>query len=1506
MRELSEMQAAQWVSRQDRSALGRVSPHLYVEFDGAGLTAERLESALERLFERHEMTRLRITEDGRQCCAEPKGPSVLTLDDWRDLGPAEAAKHLIDKRIAWTNRRANLSNGEACAVSLTRLAEKRTRFHIDTDMAAIDPPSLRILMDDLAYFVEEPDSGALPETPGFFDVLDAMSSDEQHRAKRNRDREWWAERRETLPPIVDLSAIKHDTLNPVKTDRLAAELSRNDYASIRQAARGIGVTATSLALAVFALALARMTGQSRFRLSVPSFWREHCLPAVERIVGEFSNVLLVAIDTMQAATLADLARQVSGELLSAIEHSAYPGVAVMRDLSRRSGRMDVSPVVFTSGLGLSSGALFSDRVARVFGTLAYATSQGPQVALDAQIAETGAGLLINWDIRFDVLKRAPVEALFEDYCAMLRRIARAPAAVEEPIDRRPRAGGGSGTGVDHGEGVMESKLSSLQKAYILGRSEQLPLGGVAMQEFRDYRGRWDVEALRERLRILVERHPALRTLIDPVKLTARVREAAELNLNIVDLRDHGPVEAMAELDRRRETFARSICSLERSPWEIALFRLPEDADAAKESQDRRTEPVAVFARFDALILDGHAIAALMVELFSPDDEALALEGPAAKTGRGGGHPIGVPTEPGRREADAAYWAEKLAGIESAPSLPWLKSLETIASSPFERRTLTIEKDRFRRVARLGAKRGLFKNTVLTAIVLDVVSRWIEAGDCVVAIPVAPETGGAFANRSSFIAAHWPSGTMALAERGGRLQADILEGLDHLAFSGVDIARLLMNAGKGQPPLPIVITNGLGWPVLPPEAPMRLCSGLTSTPQVAIDIRFALEPEGDLRLDIDHAVAAVEGSMIDDILRAVDRAFTAIAEKGEFALFPRDGVPLHPILPADPEIAPSKLPFLERIADNLFSAPKDRVALISGRERVTYGALGARVARMISGLRARGVTPGDRVAIVLARSPDHIASVLASAFLGAVWVPIDAASPDQRLQQLLETCNPALVIASAPIEGFTTVLPESLGAADAAGDLGEIRSRLASLSLGEGPAYHLFTSGTTGAPKCVTLCNRATANVIGSTLDNWRVGPDDVFISVTPFHHDMSVFDVFGCLCAGAVLVLPEPGAEKDAVRWCELVAEHGVTLWCSVPAILEMLLSCRKDARQLASLRLVAQGGDYIKPATIAELRSLLADARLISLGGPTETTIWSIWHEIGPGDWGPIPYGRPLPGNRYDLLDEAGEPVPPGVAGRIHTAGVNLALGYFRDGKLDESDFVGIVDEAGQPIRAFRTSDTGRLLADGSIQFAGRIAGYVKIRGVRVSLPDIENEMLAHADITRAAAIDFGDERSGASALGLLYVARPGAEPQVPDLRAFARSRLPETHVPTRYLAVSDLPLSANGKLDRKRARDWLEQQGGCGHPSASIERTDTPPLEGKACLSAIYRAVLKPKQPLEASTNLLSAGLLPSHLKPLSEAIAQRFGIEIAPRDLLTCRTLAEAEALLSAARAGRKSLA
>lgn len=1479
MLNLTPMQVAYWVGREADGILGKVTPHLYLEFDGQAVDAEKLAVAVERLCRRHPMVSLRIDAEGHQSVDPAARPLRLDVEDMAALDSEALARRLEAKREDWSHRRADLRVAAPAAISLSLLPEGRCRLHVDTDMLAIDPASMRIVMEDLARFYETASGAYETRTfesvrPSFFDWAERLMSDPDLRGLGERDRLWWRQRLADVPDAPPLPFLSDAPPRAVHTDRLATLLSAAERSSLERTARRFSVTTSTLLLGVFALALSQAAGAEKFRLSVPGFWRAPLVERVDEIVGEFSNVLVLGVNIRPEETLEALLGRLFDEMNGLLAHQSYPGVSVMRDLSRQHGGLQTSPVVFTAGVDLPGGDLFSERVGRVFGPMVHTVSQGPGVALDAQVAAVDDGLLINWDVRLDVLPESWLHALFETYVALLRRLAETPDLACESVERfvaRQSEAMAKAKGKP-----MERPLSPLQQAYLLGRGTHLPLSGVAMQEFREYRGDIDPELLRSRLAAMVGRHESLRTRIDERRLVQVVSDEAKINLDLVDLSALSNPQAEARIDAVRRDFSHAHFDLATSPWQVTVFLMPDAGPTGHK--------IVVFLRFDALILDGRAIASLAAELF---DGVVPPESPAT---------IGTPKEDisAARVRDAAYWVEKLKDAEVPSQLPWKAPLETIPTSRYSRQSVIVEKQHFTAFSRIGAKERLFKNSALTAVILDVLSLWLNEGALVVGIPVAPQVEGAFANRSSFIAVQWDAARNCFAERAAGLQTDVLEGLNHLAFSGIDLNRVLLNANPGGLALPVVITNGLTWPTLSSGSTMQWTGGLTQTPQVALDFRFSQNPQGDLVLDIDYAEQAIDAATVADILAAIERAIAGIANSGAFSVNARDIVELsHYRLNGDEEnfVCP---PFLERLAGHLFEGDPSCTALVSGRRRIAYGELGQMVAGAMAGLKARGIGRGDVVAVCLPRSPDHTAITLAAALMGAVWVPVDAGSPEDRLRYLLTNCRPAIIVARSVPQGFDAVDPAELMSAPAPAGAPVTMAEVAALSQSEEPAYYLYTSGTTGKPKCVVLSNRATANVIGSTLAEWAVTDSDVFISVTPLHHDMSVFDVFGALVAGATLVLPEPGEEKDAVRWNELVAEHGVTLWCSVPAILEMLLSCRRGD-QLSSLRLVAQGGDYIKPMIIEELRRLKPDLRLISLGGPTETTIWSIWHEIVAEDVAAVPYGHPLPANRYFVLNDQGGHCPAGVVGRIHTAGVNVAIGYLEDGAISQTDFVTVADPEGNPVRAFRTGDRGRYRPDGKIMFASRVNGYVKVRGVRVSLPDVENELIRHPSIQRVLVVDYGVEQKGEAAIGVLYVVAPGLELPTADLRNFARSHLPESHVPGRFLKVDDLPLSANGKPDRRRARELLN---GAMEP-AKISAPAAPAVDqGDRRVLDIYLGVLGKKPAnVDANSDLLALGLLPSHLKIVSAEIRTAFGVDLTPQQLLRCRNARQVTSLLAA---------
>ncbi|KAA9001294.1 amino acid adenylation domain-containing protein [Affinibrenneria salicis] len=1021
---------------------------------------------------------------------------------------------------------------------------------------------------------------------------------------------------------------------------------------------------------------------------------------------------------------------------------------------------------------------------------------------------------------------------------------------------------------------MQIPLTALQQAYLLGRGEQWPLGGVAMQDFREYRGRLSFATLRQRLAGLVRRHEALRTRIDAVTLTQRITTDVVLNLDEIDLRAMPRDEALGRVDALRRSAGQSGCDLALSPWHIWIIAL---ADATpREEPDFTT---VVFTRFDALILDGPAISTLVAQLFSDEKQRRPAPLPA--------EPSDARTSAARRQEDSRYWREKLPAIPPPPAFPWTRPLASIRTSSWRRESVTLPRSLLGQICASGAAHGLFQNAILSAAILDTLAFWTPDGAIPFGIPVAfPTADGRLSNASTFVVAHVDRRPKHVLQTAHRLQQDIMAALQHLAFSGVDLTRLLLNQHKESPALPVVLTNGLAWPAPPPDCPLRFHAGLTQTPQVAMDIRLLRDQDKNLLLCIDYAEQALARPVVRDMLAAIARRMALLPQQAQRAPCAAQFIDYRHYKHNSDEHQFTGGAFLARLARHLFGAPPAKAAVLCGDRAISYAQLGRSVRAAMTHLHRRGITQGKVVAIALPRSPEHLTIALACALQGIIWVPVDSQSPPPRMAYLLTNCRPDLVVGAAAVGPIAAVPPAALlSPVDQPTPL-PTEAALSALSHSRNPAYYLYTSGSTGLPKCVVLSYRATDNTLGQTLDRWDVGSQDVFISVTPLHHDMSLFDLFGSLCAGATLAMPAPHEEKEAIAWNRLIERHRVTLWSSVPAMLEMLLACTR-ADQLRSLRLIAQGGDYIKPSTLQTLRSRCAASRLFSLGGPTETTIWSIWHEIGAGDVEIIPYGRPLAANQYFICHDGGEHCPANVVGRIYTAGVNLALGYLRDGRLEQHDFVTLLDPAGHRLRAFRSGDQGYYRRDGRIIFASRVDGYVKVRGIRISLAEIESALSKHPSIRDATVVDYPADATGDVTLGAMYSTRQGGALPAAELRAFIGRYLPATHVPSRLLHSPALPLTANGKTDRLRIKQRLI----AGQPvdGATLAEEISPDEQRRRCqrILDIYLRAIGAEQDgrFDENSPFLDMGLKPSHLRPIALRLHETFGVRPDPYALVKC---------------------
>lgn len=421
---LAPMQHAMWVGRQDNQQLGGVAGHLYVEFDGGPIDPVRLRAAATALARRHPMLRVEFLPDGTQRIAATGDAFPVAVEDLRHLDADE-----IDRRLAVLRETKSHQqlDGAVFELALTRLPGERSRLHVDLDMQAADAMSYRTLMADLATLYRGHDLPALDYS--YRQYRRSVEADEARpQPARDTARNWWAQRIPQLPDPPSLPTT--GDRGSRRSVRLWHWLDPETRDALFSRARARGLTPAMTLAASFSHALARWSTSSRFLLNVPLFGRQPLHPDVDSLVGDFTSSLLLDVDLTGSPTAAERAAAVQDAMRTAAAHAAYPGLSVLRDLSRHRGTQVLAPVVFTSALGL--GPLFGDEVTAQFGTPAWIISQGPQVLLDAQATELDGGVLVNWDVREGVFAPGVVDAMFAYHIDELLRLASADEDWDAP------------------------------------------------------------------------------------------------------------------------------------------------------------------------------------------------------------------------------------------------------------------------------------------------------------------------------------------------------------------------------------------------------------------------------------------------------------------------------------------------------------------------------------------------------------------------------------------------------------------------------------------------------------------------------------------------------------------------------------------------------------------------------------------------------------------------------------------------------------------------------------------------------------------------------------------------------------------------------------------------------------------------------------------------------------------------------------------------------------------
>ncbi|MEO7288268.1 MAG: amino acid adenylation domain-containing protein, partial [Jatrophihabitantaceae bacterium] len=483
---------------------------------------------------------------------------------------------------------------------------------------------------------------------------------------------------------------------------------------------------------------------------------------------------------------------------------------------------------------------------------------------------------------------------------------------------------------------------------------------------------------------------------------------------------------------------------------------------------------------------------------------------------------------------------------------------------------------------------------------------------------------------------------------------------------------------------------------------------------------------------------------------------------------------------------------------------DAIAVVQQGRRWTYAEINRAANRLAHYLRGQGIGPDVRVGICLPRSARLLIGVLAVLKAGGAFVPIDPQHPPARVASMVTGSRCALMITESGLAGAldAEASPQLLLDRDAELLADQPSSDLAPSAGPDNLCYIIHTSGSTGIPKPIALRHQGVTNNLEDLNSRFEVGADDSVLALSSPSFDMSIYEFLGLTAAGGTVVIPDPELVRDPAHWAQLIAEEQVTIWNSAPALLGLLTDQSELAgNSLPSLRLALLGGDWV-PLTLPDRARQASPAlRVIVMGGATEASIHSTIFEVTELDpaWTSIPYGRAMANQRTYILDEAGQPVPPGVPGELQLAGTGLARGYLDQPELTAARFHEWSYGQIQGERLYRTGDLARYDRDGLIELLGRIDLQVKINGLRIELGEIESVLLGHPAVRQVATAARDNQLVGYVVLEKASSGSDVHDPIVADqLIKLAAERLPDYMVPSHVVVLDRLPLSPNGKVDR------------------------------------------------------------------------------------------------------------
>ncbi|MCS8216184.1 non-ribosomal peptide synthase/polyketide synthase [Pseudomonas aeruginosa] len=1459
---------------------------------GQALDGTLLETALQALLAHHDALRLGFRlEDGTWRAEHRRAVEAGEVLLWQQsVADGQALEALAEQ----VQRSLDLGSGPLLRALLATLGDGSQRLLLVIHHLVVDGVSWRILLEDLQTAYRQLQAGQAVALPAKTSAFKAWAERLQAHARDGGlegERGYWLAQLEgvsTELPCDDregAQSVRH--VRSARTE-LTEEATRR---LLQEAPAAYRTQVNDLLLTALARVIGRWTGQADTLIQLEGHGREELFEDIDltRTVGWFTSLF-----PLRLSPVAELGASIKRikEQLRAIPHKGL-GFGALRYLGSAEDRAALaalpSPRITFNYLGQFDGSFSADSSALFRPSADAAGSERDSDApLDNWLSLNGqvyAGRLgIDWSFSAARFSEASILRLADAYrdelLALIEHCCAADVEGVTPSDF-PLAG------LDQRQldalplaaGEVEDlyPLSPMQQGMLFHSLYQQNSGDYINQMRLDVEG-LDPQRFREAWQAALDAHEVLRSgflwqgaLEKPLQL---VRKRVEVPFSVHDWRDR------ADLAEALDALAAGEAGLGFELAEAPLLRL-----VLVRTGERRHHLIYTNHH---ILMDGWSNSQLLGEVL----QRYRGETPSRSDGRYRDYIAWLQRQDaGRTEA---FWKQRLQRLGEPTLLVPAFAHGVRGAEGHADRYRQLDVTTSQRLAEFAREQKVTLNTLVQAAWLILLQRFtgqdtVAFGATVSGRPAElrgiEEQIGLFINTLPVVASPCPEqpiGDWLQAVQGENLA---LREFEHTPL--YDIQRWAGQVGEALFDNILVFENYPVSAALAEETPadMRI-DALSNQEQTHYPLTLLVSAGETLELHYSYSRQAFDEAAIECLAERLERLLLGMCENPGASLGELDSLAAaerYQLLEGWNATA-AEYP-LQRGVHRLFEEQVERTptapALAFGEERLDYAELNRRANRLAHALIERGVGADRLVGVAMERSIEMVVALMAILKAGGAYVPVDPEYPEERQAYMLEDSGVQLLLSQSHLK-----LPLAQGVqwidldqADACLENHAENNPGVELN-GENLAYVIYTSGSTGKPKGAGNRHSALSNRLCWMQQAYGLGVGDTVLQKTPFSFDVSVWEFFWPLMSGARLVVAAPGDHRDPAKLVALINREGVDTLHFVPSMLQAFLQ-DEDVASCTSLKRIVCSGEALPADAQQQVFAKLPQAGLYNLYGPTEAAIdvthWTCMEEGKDA----VPIGRPIANLACYILDGNLEPVPVGVLGELYLAGRGLARGYHQRPGLTAERFVASPFVAGE--RMYRTGDLARYRADGVIEYAGRIDHQVKLRGLRIELGEIEARLLEHPWVREAAVLAV----DGKQLVGYVVLESEGGDWRE-TLAAHLAASLPEYMVPAQWLALERMPLSPNGKLDRK-ALPKIEAEDGLGEYVA-------PASEPERQLAAIWADVLG-RERVGVTDNFFALGG-DSIVSIQVVSRARQAGLQLSPRDLFQLQNIRKLAERCSAA--------